>query len=67
MSPPSFTHLLASKSSIVSTTGKTRLRQALERARDGGPACVALWLWLPGYSLARLVGGLGADVRLPFS
>ena len=52
------------RSSIVSRTGKTRLREALERAKDGGKPCVALWLWFPGYSLARLVGGLGADVRI---
>ena len=55
--------------STVTSTGKTRLRHALERAREGGEPCIALWLWFPGYSLARLVGGLGADVRsfvLPF-
>ena len=53
-----------SQSSIMSSTGKTRLRSALERAQNGGEPCIALWLWFPGYSLARLVGGLGADVSL---
>lgn len=53
---------LLPRSSIVAATGKTRLRHALERAKAGGEPCIALWLWFPGYSLARLVGGLGADV-----
>ena len=56
---------VAPRSSIVSATGKTRLRSSLERARDGRGPCIALWIWFPGYSLARLIGGLGADVRLP--
>lgn len=51
-SPPSATQM-----------GRTRLHAALLRARAGGDPCIALWIWLPGYSLARLVGGLGADVR----
>jgi len=50
------------KSSIVSETGKTRLRAALERARDGGAPCVGQWMDFPGFTLARTIAGLGADV-----
>lgn len=50
--------------SVVSNTGKTRFRAALERARDGGAPCVGQWMEFPGYTLARTVAGLGADVCL---
>jgi 4-hydroxy-2-oxoheptanedioate aldolase len=50
------------KSAIVSDTGKTRLRAALERAKAGGAPCVGQWMEFPGYTLARTIGGLGFDV-----
>jgi 4-hydroxy-2-oxoheptanedioate aldolase len=50
-------------SAIVSTTGKTRLTAALERAREGKGPCVGQWLEFPGATLARTVAGLGEDVR----
>ena len=50
------------KSAIVSGTGKTRLRAALERAQAGGAPCVGQWMEFPGYTLARTIGGLGFDV-----
>ena len=43
---------------------QTPIRKALERARSHGPPCISHWLELPGYSLARLVASLGADVRM---
>ncbi len=52
------------ETAIVSSTGKTRLRAALERAQKGGAPCVGQWLEFPGYSLARTVAGLGSDVSL---
>jgi len=51
-------------SAVVSYTGKTRFRAALERARDGGAPCVGQWMEFPGYTLARTVAGLGSDVCL---
>jgi hypothetical protein len=52
---------------IVSSTGKTRLRAALDRAKDGGAPCVGQWMEFPGYTLARTIAGLGGfDVCLPF-
>jgi len=56
----------APSSLIVSSTGKTRLRAALERARDGGAPAVGQWLEFPGFSLARTVAGLGSDVSITF-
>jgi hypothetical protein len=56
----------ASNSLIVSSTGKTRLRAALERAKDGGAPAVGQWMEFPGFSLARTVAGLGSDVRTIF-
>lgn len=53
----------ATNSLIVSSTGKTRLRAALERANDGGAPAVGQWMEFPGFSLARTVAGLGSDVR----
>jgi 4-hydroxy-2-oxoheptanedioate aldolase len=49
-------------SAVVSSTGKTRFRAALERARDGGAPRVGQWMEFPGYTLARTVAGLGSDV-----
>lgn len=49
-------------SSIVSTTGKTRVRATLERAQKGGAPSVGQWLEFTGYTLARTVAGLGSDV-----
>jgi len=52
------------KSAIVSDTGKTRLRAALEYAQHGGAPCVGQWMDFPGYTLARTIAGLGYfDVR----
>jgi hypothetical protein len=48
---------------VVDPTGKTRLRAVLEKAKRGeGPPCVGQWLEFPGYTLARTVAPLGADV-----
>lgn len=48
--------------SIVSNTGKTRFRAALERAAEGGAPCVGQWIEFPGFTLARTIAGLGEDV-----
>ncbi|KAH8895555.1 2-dehydro-3-deoxyglucarate aldolase [Thozetella sp. PMI_491] len=48
-------------SPVVDATGKTRLQDALERARRGEGPCVGQWLEFPGYSLARTVAALGED------
>lgn len=53
-------------SAIVSATGKTRLRAALERAKNGGAPCVGQWMEFAGYTLARTIAGLGHfDVSCP--
>ena len=49
-------------SSVVDSTGKTRLQASLERAKRGEGASIGQWLVFPGYSLARTVAALGADV-----
>ncbi|KAH6691481.1 2-dehydro-3-deoxyglucarate aldolase [Plectosphaerella plurivora] len=48
-------------SPVVDTTGKTRLRASLERAKRGEGPSVGQWLEFPGYSLARTVAPLGED------
>lgn len=48
--------------SVVSSTGKTKLQAALERARETGQPAVGQWMEFPGYSLARTVAALGSDV-----
>jgi 4-hydroxy-2-oxoheptanedioate aldolase len=48
--------------SIVSSTGKTKLQDALERARETGQPAVGQWMEFPGYSLARTVAAIGSDV-----
>lgn len=50
------------KSPVVDATGKTRLRESLERAKRGEGPSVGQWLEFPGYSLARTIAPLGADV-----
>lgn len=50
------------KSPVVDATGKTRLRESLERAKRGEGPSVGQWLEFPGYSLARTVAPLGEDV-----
>lgn len=50
-------------SPVVSTTGKTRLQASLERATARQGPSIGQWLEFPGYSLARTVAHLGADVR----
>lgn len=50
------------KSTVISDSGKTRLRAALERAKQGGSPCVGQWMEFPGYTLARTIAGLGSDV-----
>ncbi|KAJ0272405.1 hypothetical protein COL940_010449 [Colletotrichum noveboracense] len=49
------------KSPVVDATGKTRLRESLERAKRGEGPSVGQWLEFPGYSLARTVAPLGED------
>lgn len=48
--------------SIISSTGKTKLQAALERARETGQPAVGQWMEFPGFSLARTVAALGSDV-----
>ncbi|KAJ9157217.1 Aldolase citrate lyase family protein [Pleurostoma richardsiae] len=48
-------------SPVVDSTGKTRLRESLERAKRGEGPSVGQWLEFPGYSLARTVAPLGED------
>ncbi|TDZ19886.1 2-keto-3-deoxy-L-rhamnonate aldolase [Colletotrichum orbiculare MAFF 240422] len=50
------------KPPVVNATGKTRLRESLERAkkRGDGPS-IGQWLEFPGYSLARTAAPLGED------
>jgi hypothetical protein len=49
-------------SPVVDSTGKTRLRDSLERAKRREGPSVGQWLEFPGYSLARTVAPLGEDV-----
>jgi len=50
-------------SGIVNDSGKTRLLHTLQRAQAGGSPSVGQWMEFPGYTLAKTVAGLGADVR----
>ena len=52
---------------VVDSTGKTRLRASLERAKRGDGASIGQWLEFPGYSLARTIAPLGEDVSLLIS
>ncbi|KAF4466035.1 aldolase citrate lyase family [Fusarium albosuccineum] len=47
--------------SPVDASGKTRLRQSLERAKDRKGPSLGQWLALPGYTLARTIAPLGED------
>lgn len=49
---------------VVDASGKTRLRDSLERAKRGEGPSVGQWLEFPGYSLARTIAPLGEDVSL---
>lgn len=49
-------------SPVVNASGKTRLRESLERSRRGEGPSIGQWLEFPGYSLARTVAPLGEDV-----
>lgn len=53
------------KSPVVDRTGKTRLRESLERAKRGQGPSIGQWLEFPGYSLAKTVAPLGEDVSAP--
>ncbi|KAI1871479.1 uncharacterized protein JN550_004473 [Neoarthrinium moseri] len=48
-------------SPVVDASGKTRLRDSLERAKRGDGPSIGQWLEFPGYTLARTVGPLGQD------
>ncbi|KAF7548890.1 hypothetical protein G7Z17_g6763 [Cylindrodendrum hubeiense] len=48
-------------SPVVNPSGKTRLRESLERAKGRGGPSVGQWLEFPGYTLARTVASLGED------
>ncbi|KAF7540675.1 hypothetical protein G7054_g1157 [Neopestalotiopsis clavispora] len=48
-------------SPVVNATGKTRLRESLEKARRGEGPSVGQWLEFPGYTLARTIAPLGQD------
>lgn len=49
-------------SPVVNSTGKTRLRDSLEKAKRGEGPSVGQWLEFPGYTLARTIAPLGEDV-----
>jgi 4-hydroxy-2-oxoheptanedioate aldolase len=49
-------------SPVVNSSGKTRLRDSLERAKRGEGPSVGQWLEFPGYTLARTIAPLGEDV-----
>ncbi|KAK1486890.1 hypothetical protein CABS01_13023 [Colletotrichum abscissum] len=49
------------QSPVMDASGKTRLRESLERAARGQGPSVGQWLEFPGYSLARTVAPLGED------
>lgn len=53
-------------SPVVNSSGKTRLRESLERAKKGEGPSVGQWLEFPGYALASAVASLGEDVGLFF-
>ena len=67
---PQYTNNLAQATSmsspiaspVVNASGKTRLRESLERAKRGEGPSVGQWLEFPGYSLARTIAPLGEDV-----
>ncbi|KAK7447993.1 hypothetical protein CaCOL14_007374 [Colletotrichum acutatum] len=49
------------QSPVMNASGKTRLRESLERAKRGEGPSIGQWLEFPGYSLARTVAPLGED------
>lgn len=49
-------------SPVVNASGKTRLRESLERAKARQGPSVGQWLMFPGYTLAKTIAGLGMDV-----
>lgn len=49
-------------SPVVNATGKTKLRESLERAKAKEGPSIGQWLMFPGYTLAKTVAGLGMDV-----
>ncbi|KAK0385378.1 hypothetical protein NLU13_7854 [Sarocladium strictum] len=48
-------------SPVVNASGKTKLRESLERAKAGHGPSIGQWLMFPGYTLAKAVAGLGMD------
>ncbi|KAH6983299.1 Pyruvate/Phosphoenolpyruvate kinase-like domain-containing protein [Ilyonectria sp. MPI-CAGE-AT-0026] len=48
-------------SPVVNPSGKTRLRESLERAKERRGPSVGQWLEFPGYTLARTIAALGED------
>ncbi|KAF5558713.1 aldolase citrate lyase family [Fusarium phyllophilum] len=48
-------------SPVVNTSGKTRLQESLERARDRQGPSLGQWLALPGHALAKTIAPLGQD------
>lgn len=48
-------------SPVVNSSGKTRLRDSLERAKRGEGPSIGQWLEFPGYTLARTIAPLGED------
>ncbi|KAK7409082.1 hypothetical protein QQX98_008743 [Neonectria punicea] len=48
-------------SPVVNASGKSRLRESLERAKDRRGPSVGQWLEFPGYTLARTIASLGED------
>ncbi|KAH7145686.1 Pyruvate/Phosphoenolpyruvate kinase-like domain-containing protein [Dactylonectria estremocensis] len=48
-------------SPVVDASGKTRLRESLERAKDNRGPSIGQWLEFPGYTLAKTIASLGSD------
>ncbi|KAJ9416424.1 Pyruvate/Phosphoenolpyruvate kinase-like domain-containing protein [Fusarium oxysporum] len=57
------THTMAyqNASPVVNASGKTRLQESLERARDRLGPSLGQWLALPGHALAKTIAPLGED------
>jgi hypothetical protein len=60
--PPSLIMVNQTPSPVVDRTGRTRLRDSLEKSKRGEGPSIGQWLEFPGYSLAKTVAQLGPDV-----
>ncbi|KIL85275.1 hypothetical protein FAVG1_11706 [Fusarium avenaceum] len=48
-------------SPVVNSSGKTRLQQSLEQAKNRQGPSIGQWLALPGHALAKTIASLGQD------